>query len=423
MITVGSKAVLRKRADTPATRPPDKAGFSTGVNLSAGCEDDGWTVPPPVTLRDGTRLQLQKDGEALHAAFKAIESAQRRVCVEMYIFGDDATGMAFARLLAEKARQGVHVFVIYDCFASRRYLGFGDETPTLTTMRQAGVRLQVFHPMRPWECKFAWHPGHRNHRKLFVVDDHLAGTGGLNIANEYAGAWIVPGSTGEFWRDNGIGINGPGAKVFLGAFRTTWNYLNRGGRLRKLAYAQHLHDDAELGVFASSPTLDSGFLPFYRSLLRSAQTSITLTMAYFAPDDLLVKLLCDAARRGVRVRLMLPGISDVPLVRIAGHAFFELLLDAGAEIYERQYVVLHAKTMCVDGCTTIIGSANLDYRSIELNSELSAIVRSPAFGQQIEDLFENDKQYAKRITKAEWRRRPVWDRVVQWGVSRARYLL
>jgi cardiolipin synthase len=412
---------IRQKADTPATVPPQKAGFSTGVNLAAGCDDDGWTIPPPVKLADGTTLQLYKDGEALRAAYEAIESARRRVCVEMYIFADDPTGHAFADLLARKAREGVRVFVIYDSFASRGLAG--PMTEPLRRMRAAGVRLAQFHPMRPWECLHSWHPFNRDHRKLFVVDDHTAGMGGLNIGNEYAGSWVVSDVTGEFWRDNGVTITGPGVEMFFRCFRQTWHYLHHGGRMRRLAHAEHLDDGADLGVLASAPTIESRFRPLIGKLLTSAAKSITMTMAYFAPDDGLAQTLCDAARRGVRVRVMFPGVSDVPLVRLAGRAFYDNLINAGVEVYERQHVVLHAKTLCVDGCRTVIGSANLDYRSIEYNCELSAVVRSADFGRQIEDLFDNDVRYARRITKDEWRRLHWWDKFVQWAVSRARYAL
>jgi cardiolipin synthase len=378
-------------------------------------------VPDPVHLRDGTAIQLYKDGQSLRAAYEAIEAARRRVCVEMYIFGDDATGHAFAELLAKRARDGVRVFVIYDSFGSRGLIG--GLTPPLRVMRAAGVRLLQFNPMRPWECQFSWHPLNRDHRKLFVVDDEIAGVGGLNIGAEYAGSWVVPGAVGEFWRDNAIRIQGPGARLFLNAFRRTWHYVQRGGRLRRLDYSEHLDDDAELGVLASAPTIDSPFRPKIGRLLRAARSSISMTMAYFAPDDELVRELCAAAGRGVRVRLMLPGVTDVPVVRIAGHAFYEQLLVAGVQIYERQHAVLHAKTLCIDGRISVIGSGNLDYRSIEYNCELSAIVRSPVLGRQVEDLFENDIGYANRITRAEWRRRPMRDRFTQWVVSRARYAL
>ena len=120
---------------------------------------------------------------------------------------------------------------------------------------------------------------------------------------------------------------------------------------------------------------------------------------------------------------MLPGRCDVPAVRLAARSFYQTLLDCGVEIYERQGVVLHAKTMVIDGRTTVIGSTNLDYRSIEYNLELSAIIRNETFGGQMHDLFENDVRYAKRITPAEWKHLKAWDRFVQWAVSRAALLL
>jgi len=146
--------------------------------------------------------------------------------------------------------------------------------------------------------------------------------------------------------------------------------------------AAHL-EDADLGLLASVPTLNSPLRPSLCRLMRGARKSIDMTMAYFAPDDELVEELCRAARRGMRVRLMLPGRCDVPLVSIAARSFYETLMSCGIEVYERQGVVLHAKTMVLDGNVTLMGSTNLDYRSIEFNCEISAIIRSPQFGAQM----------------------------------------
>ena len=176
-------------------------------------------------------------------------------------------------------------------------------------------------------------------------------------------------------------------------------------------------------MIGSVPTVNSPLRPTLHKMLAEARDCIQLTMAYFAPDDPLVESLCKAAKRGVRVQLMLPGRSDVSALRAAARSFYEKLLTSGVEVYERQAVVLHAKTMVIDGYTTLLGSTNLDYRSIEYNLELSAIVRSREFGRQAQDLFANDVRFAKRINLGEWRRRPTLDRIGQWAVSRARYLL
>jgi cardiolipin synthase len=335
-------------------------------------------------------------------------------------------------------------------------------------MAAAGVRLAAFHPVVPWECKFSWRPWNRDHRKLLVIDNDLGGTGGLNIGANYAGSWVVrnvrnvssrvagkavgrvvgsaaarvAGSSAvnaigdvdgdgkpetlqcDFWRDTAIGIRGPGAKQLQQAFARTWTYVSRGGRIRRAEYIHEIDGpDDTMGLLASTPTMNSPLRPLLHGIMAGARESLMLTMAYFVPDDPLIMELCGAARRGVRVRLMLPGRSDVKLVRVAARSFYERLMSSGVEIYERQMVVLHAKTMVADGRVSIVGSTNLDHRSIEYNCEVSAVIRSGEFGKLMVELFENDVRYAKRIQPCEWRRRPTSDRIIQWAVSRARYLM
>ena len=259
-------------------------------------------------------------------------------------------------------------------------------------------------------------------RKLLLLDDDGAGLGGLNVGAEYAGSWEVPSQVGcHPWRDNAVGLRGPTAKLLTIAFARMWRYVNGGGKIRSTELL-HNTDDGEFGILGSVPTRRNP-LPSLRRMLREAKQSILLTMSYFAPPDELVEELCRAAKRHVKVRLMLPAMGDVPLLITAARSFYETLLQAGVEIYERQGAILHAKTLCIDGFTSIIGSTNLDYRSIDYNCELSVVFRNREFGRQVKLLFENDACYAKRITLNQWRRRPFSDRFVQWAVHRARYLL
>ncbi len=377
-------------------------------------------IPGPVELGDGTRIQLYKDGEALHAAYQAIRHAKHRVCLEVYIFASDSTGRAFADLLCEKSRQGVRVYVMYDGFGS-----VASDGEMFRKMKRAGVSVQEFHPVWPWECMYSWRPAFRDHRKLLVVDSDIAGMGGLNIGAEYAGSWVVRRGTHEgkeAWRDNAIGIVGPKARLLMDAFAKTWHYVNHGGRIRTAEFV-HRPSGEDFWLLSSVPTMSSPLAPTLQGLVRGAKKSIQLTMAYFAPTDGMIEELCRAARRGVRVRIMLPEHCDLKLLRIAARSFYETLLSAGAEVYERKHVVLHAKTMVVDECVTAVGSTNLDYRSIEYNCELSAVIRSGELGRQMCELFEHDVKFARRICLAEWRRRPMWDRVVQWAVNRSRYVL
>ena len=426
--TASAHTPLHARSDNPPCGAEQgERGTSTGLNLKPGSDDDGWIVPHPVHLRDGTRVQLYKDGEALHAAYDAIKHAKKRVCLEVYIFANDHTGNAFAELLCAKAQEGIKVYVIYDSIGSCGIEQLWREKPPMfNKMRRAGVRLAEFHPLRMWEGQYSWKPVQRDHRKLLLVDDDIAGMGGINVGREYAGSWVVPTDQMQecdLWRDNAIGIVGPSTRLLFHSFGRTWKYIHSGGRTRRAEFFHPLDDQDDLGVLASVPSIDSPLVPRLHAMLGGAKKSIEMTMAYFAPPDELVDVLCKRAKRGVKVRLMLPGRGDVPILITAARSFYERLLPCGVEIYERQHVILHAKTMCIDREFTILGSTNLDYRSIEYNLELSCLIRSKEFGEQMHDLFENDVRYAKPISPKEWRRRPRWDRFGQWAVNRARYLL
>jgi cardiolipin synthase len=409
-----------------ATAHQGEAGTSTGTLTEPGSNDDGWIIPPPVQLPDETRIQLYKDGEALHAAYQAIKAARRRVCLEVYIFADDDTGNSFADLLCEKAKAGVAVYVIYDSFGSLGFSTYWRKKPAMfDQMRRAGVRLREFNPIRPWESKFSWRPLNRDHRKLLIIDDEFAGLGGMNIGREWGGSWIIKKKKhkDDLWRDNAIGIAGPAVQHAVKSFANTWTYCIRGGRVHRARYVSGVEEQSPFGLLASVPTVDSASRPLLCELLSRAKESIQLTIAYFAPDDDLIQELLNAARRGVKVQLMLPSRSDVHILLIAARSFYERLMDAGIEIYERQAAILHAKSMTIDRSVTVLGSANLDHRSVEFNFELSAIIRSDEFGEQMYKLFENDIRYARRVDCDAWRQRPWRDRVVQWAVIRARYLL
>lgn len=425
-----------------------------GLNTRPGPDDDGWAHTEMVRLRDGTRVQLYKDGEAAAAAFRAIEGAKRRVLLEVYIWSSDETGWRFAELLSQKAREGVRVFVLYDGFGS-----FLADASMFRQMRRAGVQMIEFHPVLPWRSRWGWRPFGRDHRKILVVDDDVAGVGGLNIGNRYAGNWVASDAhvnPEKMWRDAGVGMVGEGvAAPFVEAFARTWRYclrrfpirntlavhgldieLPKTGRIGKVreAYrgfrprpgcspAHLLTEGRDIGLLGTSPTLSSPLRPFLYQLVRDARKSLSFTMAYFAPDDELIAGICAAARRGVRVRMMFAARSDAKLLVIAARSFYHRLLEAGCEVYEREGAMLHQKSIVADGELSVLGSTNLDYRSIEFNLELAAVIRSCEFGRQLDLMFDHDAKFGRRIELSEWRGQPLRDRAIQWCVSRARYLL
>ena len=436
-------------SQAPALEPPRRRP-SPGVNIIPGPEDDGWPEPPPVRLADGTAVQLLKDGQALRVAYDAIAAARESVALEVYIFHCDRTGRAFADLLARRAREGLNVRVLYDSVGSA-----GEDPAMFEALRRAGVRLREFHPWQPWRASHGWRPFNRDHRKLLVVDDRVAVLGGQNLGDEYGSSWVVGHGHDDAWRDTAVGLDGPSVRLLSEAFDRVWRYVEDGGPIHR---AEFIHSpqsredrpggsllDARpatgtrvplgpsrseldvppdsLAVLASVPSSRSRLMPSLRKLLRDARASIDMTMAYFAPPEQLIDQLCRSARSGVRVRLMLPDRSDVPLLVVAARAFYGRLLAAGVEIYERLYAVLHAKTLCVDGRISVVGSTNLDYRSIQFNCELSMVAHSRPFATQMRSLFAHDVCYARQIHREEWCCRPVRDLLIQWAVMRARYLL
>lgn len=375
-------------------------------------------APTSVMLRDGTRVRLFKDGEAMKAAYEAIKLARKRICLETYTFSSDETGMAFADLLSFQARRGRRVHVLYDAVGS-----IFSHHSMFEKMKHCGVRLQAFHPWRGQFFSEFRKLLKRDHRKILLIDDDIAGLGGLNVGGEYAGSWVVPSSQHDrSWRDTAVGIKGPQAVVLQKVFARMWRYARRGGEMTSAAINYNL-TSGEFGVIASAPHHQSRVGDFFKKLLDEARYSIFITMAYFAPTEDIIESLCAAARRGVDVRLMLPGRCDVRLLRIAARSFYHRLLEAGVYIYERQGVVLHAKTLCIDGEMVVIGSTNLDYRSMEHNFECSAIIRSVEFGEQMDLMFRHDIENSRRIRLSRWRYRSTYDCALQWLVNRCRKAL
>ncbi len=398
-----------------------QAGIARGLNIVPGMDDDGWEVAEPVQLSDGSVVRLLKDGEALRAWHDAVKAARQSIFIETYIFADDQTGKAFCDVLVSKAREGVHVYLLYDSFGSKA-------TPYefFHQMERAGVHVREFHPIAPWRCNFSWRPFNRDHRKLTIIDGQVAGLGGLNIANEYGGSWII-GHTPELdnlWRDCGIGIEGPAVEALASSFIRTWSYVSRGGRFNR-ALLNHNLDGSEgpVGVLSAVPSLASQMSYMLGNLLQHAKRSICLTSAYFAPSDDLVEVLCRAARRKVKVRLMLPTKTDSLTMVTAARSFYAQLLSAGVEVHERQHAKLHAKTVVIDEEISVLGSTNFDYRSIDYNCELAVVIRSRLFAAQMLRLFEHDVSFSRCIDPKVWRRRPHRDRLIQWMVNRSRYLL
>jgi cardiolipin synthase len=326
--------------------------------------------------------------------------------LQFYIFKEDETGKALSELLKEKSRQGVKVFLLYDHFGS-----LGTPRSFWKEMSQAGIRIRASYPFK-WTAPF--HYAHRDHRKLIVIDFRKAFTGGLNIANEYSGLHLRRKSRG--WRDTGIMMEGSIVNELLETFRRSWRTW-RGKRIvfQQEREARHTKKGKgcipALPIFVYSRSGRRRMRNLLRHSIETAKATISLTTAYFTPSRRMIALLEDAVKRGVRVRLLVPGKSDVPAASYAGRAFFTRLLKSGIEIYTYRGEMLHAKTYVFDQYWSIVGSTNLDYQSLIYNDEGNIGILDALFGSKMIEIFEEDLKESVKIDLEEWQRRPFSEKL------------
>jgi cardiolipin synthase len=352
---------------------------------------------PQRGLTEGNTVGILEDGaQTYQAMFDAIRSAKESVALVTYIFSSDLTGRRFAEALCDKAKEGVKVLVTYDAVGS-----FASSRDIFDAMRQAGVYLLEFNPIRFMRLsRFT----RRNHRKILIVDGWWAIAGGSNISNDYSPLEWGGGN----YRDTNIEIKGPAARELLKLFLNTW----RDEGAPDLGQTVLVPWEEQTGpctvkVLGTKLFTDRHRIrQAYLTAIRNAARSIYITNAYFVPVRSIQRALIQARARGLDVRLLLSGRSDVPLVCWAGRAFYQRLLDAGIRIFEYQDRVMHAKTATIDGSWTTIGSYNLDRMSYFRNLEVNVIVFAESVARKMEEMFIKDLAKAVEIMPVEWRKRP-----------------
>lgn len=356
-------------------------------------------------IAGGNRVtDLQNGDEIFPAMLEAIAGARRSITFETYIYWSGDIGRRMADALAERARAGVKVSVLLDWVGSLRM----DEALT-GAMRAAGARVEHYRPLH-W-----YHLGrmnNRTHRKLLVVDGRLAFTGGVGVADQWTGHAQDP----AHWRDMHFRLEGPAVAQFQAAFNDNWmkttgEVLNGPDHFPPLAPA----GDTDAHLFIASPAggSESMHLMYLLSIAAAVQ-SIDLQAAYFVPDVLIVKALLAARRRGVRVRVLLPGEHiDSDTVRLASKASWGPLLEAGIEIYQYLPTMMHNKMLVIDGLLVSVGSTNFDLRSFRLNDEASLNVYDADFAERMTAVFNADLQQARRYSHDRWAHRPLHEKLAE----------
>lgn len=371
-------------------------------------------LPDNSPLVIGNRAELLVNGPATFKAIMAsVAGARQTIDMETYIFADDKFGRRLAQLFMEKQSQGVQVNLLYDSFGSL-------DTPSkfFDELRAAGAHVVEFNPLNPLERLTHWHPNDRDHRKLLIVDGKTVFTGGVNVSDVYSSSsfGFDENESRLPWRDTEVKITGPAAHYFQKLFLVDWR--GQGGPpLSKHDYFPHLDTQGTQVVRAIASEAGGKPNRIYITLIAAidnARQSVHITASYFAPDQRLLNALCAAARRGVDVTLVLPSKSDVWPVLYTGRSYYRELLSAGVHIYERQDVLLHAKTAVVDGVWSTIGSTNLDWRSLSLNAEVNAVLIGRRFGHKMEELFAHDVRHSNRVTLAQWQQRSLSERAKEF---------
>jgi len=352
-------------------------------------------------LTNNNQVTLLINGEQKFPELIAeINAAKHHIHLEYYIFEYDTIGTEIIELLITKAKQGVEVRFIYDDFGSPTI-----KKKTEARMREAGVLVFPFHKVRFY--LLANRINYRNHRKIVVIDGHTAFVGGINVSDRYINN--EPGKL--FWRDTHIKIQGPGVYYLQYLFISDWNFCCEHKLKPNNNYfaATIVNEESTyIQIAASGP--DSMFSSIQYSILQAiflAKKEILITTPYFIPGDGILDALSVAALSGLSVKLLVPGISDSKLVNAASRSNYNSLLLSGVEIYTYQKGFVHAKTMVTDGLLSIVGTANMDVRSFDLNFEVNALIYDQKIGATMRTQFFDDLKYAYKLDREKWSTRSL----------------
>jgi cardiolipin synthase len=362
----------------------------------------GHLLSPP--LVNGNRITTLVNGDRYFPQMlAAINAAQRTINLETYVYWSGDVAEQFCAALSEAARRGVTVNVMLDAY------GAGKMNPEFRQrLKDAGVKLAIYHPLQWYNVTSAAKMNNRTHRKLLIIDGNVGFTGGAGIAQE----WTGDAQDEHHWRDTHYKIEGPVVADLQSAFTDNWIEIT-GEVLHGPDYYPPLQDVGPLPaqVFKSGPEGGSASMQLLFLLsINAARESICISTPYFVPDDLTMSKLIAARQRGVRVQVIVPGPHiDQTIVTYASRQRWEDLLEADIEIYEYQPSMYHTKLLVVDGVWVSIGSSNFDNRSFSLNDEANLNVFDADFAAEQLKNFQADLQRSKRISREKFLKRSFWN--------------
>ncbi|MGA8707281.1 MAG: phospholipase D-like domain-containing protein [Steroidobacteraceae bacterium] len=366
-------------------------------------------------LYTGNRVSILRDGQnTFGAIFGAIRAARRYLYLEYYTLEEIEYGeQRLSDLLIQRQNEGLQITVLYDSVGS-----ISTPKEFFDRLAAAGIHVHDFNPLNPLTRHFAINE--RDHRKLLLADGELAIIGGVNLSTDYESGPLASGAerhaeqAHEPWHDTDLRIEGPAVGELKTLFDQHW--LQQGGEPQALAGngdTPGAQGDQVVRIIGSQAggRLSPRYYATLLSSIRSAESSIDVTAAYFAPTHQESQALLRAARRGVRVRLLLPSHSDSFPVLAVQRSHYHAMLRAGIEIYEREDGILHSKIVVADGVWSILGSSNFDHRSVLFNDEIDAVIIGAKTGAALDDYFRQDIGNAQRVEAASWDQRPISERL------------
>lgn len=368
-----------------------------------------------IAATEGNSLAPLRNGDEIFAAMlEGIRSAQYTVDMMTFVYWKGDIAREFAQALAERAGEGVRVRLLLDGFGSRLI-----EADQLEAMERAGVQVAWFRkPLYLSPLK----QNHRCHRKVLVVDEETAFTGGVGIAEE----WCGNARNEHEWRDTHVQVRGPAVDGIAAAFAQNWAECHDDLFDDRDRFIEHSpHGNSIVQVVRGSASFGwQDMQTLFRVMIESAEERFRLSTAYFSPDSYFIELLCAAARRGVEVEILLPGPhTDKRVCQLAGQHFYEDLTACGVKIYQYQPTMMHAKVITVDRVAALIGSTNFNRRSLDHDEEVMLAVLDQDFTTTLDEHFDQDVAVSELIAEGRWKKRSLAQHVREMAVLPIRRFL
>ncbi|MBC3847126.1 cardiolipin synthase [Winogradskyella echinorum] len=355
-----------------------------------------------LTINNAVRL-IKNGDEKFKLLLEDLKNANHHIHLEYFIIKDDKIGTEVLNLLCDKAKDGVEVRIIIDD------VGSSITSKMKRKIKESGIEMFSFMPVL--FSKFTGQMNYRDHRKIVVIDGQIGYVGGINISDAY-----VNSNNDKYWRDTHIRIVGEALKSLQILFFSTWDFVSDSHlKISKKYFPDHdCKESVPLQIAASGPDTDwSNIMEAFFLAITNAENYIYITTPYFIPNDEIVTALQVAARSNIKVKIIVPKKSDSWIAEYATNSYLEQLLEAGVEVYHYTKGFVHAKTMVIDGVFGTVGTANMDYRSFNINFEINALIYNEDFSTSLNKLFEDDIKSSEKLEYQSWKNRSKRTKIIE----------